>query len=111
VEQKVVTVILLFQLGKLDREQTIILICLAWNDLGEAGDSTRGKQRFGICWVHYNTLTFLAKLFADGQGERQAKMLQISAVQAEPMYMCDFYPSLLIHSFTDKIFLGYFLFW
>lgn len=43
VEQNVVAVILLFQMGKLDREQTVILICLAWNDLGEAGDSARGK--------------------------------------------------------------------
>lgn len=75
VKQKVVTVILLFQMGKLDCEQTIILICLAWNDLGEAGDSARGKQRFGISWVCYKTLTFLAKVFAGGQGEREAKML------------------------------------
>ena len=42
---------------------------------------------------------FLAKLFAGGQGEREAKILQISAVleeQVEPMYVCDFDPFLLI---------------
>lgn len=35
-EWKVIAIILLFQMGKLDREQTI-LVCLAWGDLGEAG--------------------------------------------------------------------------
>lgn len=102
VEQKVVTVIFVFQMGKLDCEQTIILICLAWNDLGEAGDSARRKQRFSISWVHYKTLTCLAKLFTGGQGEREAKMLQISAVLEEHVHVCTCVTS--IYSFMVMIF-------